>query len=177
MLKLYEAMFVVDSNKSRQDHDKVVEELTAVIQKGGGEPVNCEKWEERKLAYPLKHHKRGTYYLSHFRSQGDAIGRIERAAQLNETVLRVMVTVDEDGESMPVYADTSDDDPRGRRGGPPRGSSRHRSAGPGSAPVAPAERKPKAAAGSGEPATEKKSKPDAAASAQEPAADSKDAAD
>jgi ribosomal protein S6 len=121
-LKLYEAMFVVDSNKSRQDHDKVVEELTAVIQKGGGELVNCEKWEERKLAYPLMHHKRGTYYLSHFKSDGETIGRIERAAQLNETVLRVMVTVDVDGESMPVYADAPDDFPSrgGRRSGPPR---------------------------------------------------------
>ena len=116
-MKLYEAMFVVDSNKSRQDHDKVVEELNAVIQKGGGEVVNCDKWDERKLAYTLSRHKRGTYYLSHFRSDGEIIGRIERAAQLSETVLRVLITVDEDGESFPVYADTSDDGPRGRRGG------------------------------------------------------------
>ncbi|MHC4917466.1 MAG: 30S ribosomal protein S6 [Planctomycetota bacterium] len=116
-MKLYEAMFVVDSNKSRQDHDKVVEELSAVIQKGGGEVVNCDKWDERKLAYTLSRHKRGTYYLSHFRSDGETIGRIERAAQLSETVLRVLITVDEDGEAFPVYADTSDDGPRGRRGG------------------------------------------------------------
>jgi small subunit ribosomal protein S6 len=117
-LRLYEAMFVVDSNRSRQDHAKVVEELTAVIQKGGGEVVNCDKWEERRLAYPLQRHKRGTYYLSHFRSDGTVIDRIERAAQLSETVLRVLITVDEDGESFPVYADHADDDGGpGRRGG------------------------------------------------------------
>ncbi len=117
-MKLYEAMFVVDSNKSRQDHEKVVEELGSVIQKGGGELVNCDKWDERKLAYALKRHRRGTYYLSHFRSDGEAIGRIERAAQLNETVLRVMITVDEDGEAFPVYSEAPDArDARGRRGG------------------------------------------------------------
>ena len=116
-MALYEAMFVVDSNKSRQDHDAVVEEINGVVQKGGGEVVNCTKWEERKLAYPLNRHRRGTYYLSHFNAEGEAIGRIERAAQLNETVLRVLVTVDEDGQEMPVFADTSDDDRRPRRPG------------------------------------------------------------
>jgi ribosomal protein S6 len=115
-LKLYEAMFVVDSNKARTEHDKVLEELGTVIRKGGGEVVNCDKWDERKLCYPIKRHKRGTYYLSHFRSDGEAIGRIERAAQLSETVLRVLITVDEDGEAFPVYAEPPEDFPgRGRR--------------------------------------------------------------
>ncbi len=177
-MKLYEAMFVVDSNKSRQDHDKVVEELTAVIQKGGGEPVNCEKWEERKLAYPLKHHKRGTYYLSHFKSDGEIIGRIERVAQLNETVLRVMVTVDVDGEKMPVYADTSDEDSRGRRGGPPRdsrGPSRPRPAARSAAPAAPAA--PATPATPAAPAAPAKAVPKPKPENEAPAAESKEAAD
>jgi small subunit ribosomal protein S6 len=130
-LKLYEAMFVMDSNRARQDSDKVVEEIKGVIQKGGGEPVNCEKWEERKLAYAIKRQRRGTYYLAHFRSDGEAIGRIERAAQLNETVLRVLVLVDEDGEKMPVFAEpVGDSDRGGRRSGPPRRSGGPRGSGP-----------------------------------------------
>lgn len=149
-------MFVVDSNKARQDHDKVVEELNTVIQKGGGEVVNCDKWDERKLTYPIKHHKRGTYYLSHFRSDGDAIGRIERAAQLNETVLRVLLTVDEDGEKFPVYAEPVDDGPRGRRPGggfrgprPPRGERSDRPPRP-SGPPPGEKRSPEPPAASGE---------------------------
>ena len=135
-MKLYEAMFVVDSNKARQEHDKVIEELGTVIRKGGGEVVNCDKWDERKLCYPIKRHKRGTYYLSHFRSEGDAIGRIERAAQLSETVLRALITVDEDGEAFPVYAEPPDDFPgHGRRfdgdgDRPPRGRDGDRGGGP-----------------------------------------------
>ncbi len=114
-MRLYEAMFVVDSNRSRQDHEKVIEELSAIINKGGGEVVNCDKWEERKLAYPVNRHRRATYYLSHFRAAGDAIPRIERAAQLSDAVIRVLVTLDEDGEAFPVFAELSDTEPRSRR--------------------------------------------------------------
>lgn len=113
-MKLYEAMFVVDSNKARQEHEKVVEELKGVILKGGGEVVNCDKWEERKLCYAIKRHKRAIYYLAHFRAEGEAIVRIERAAQLCETVLRALITVDEDGEAFPVYIEPIEDMPFGR---------------------------------------------------------------
>jgi small subunit ribosomal protein S6 len=102
-------MFVVDSNRARTEQPKIIEELTAVIVKGGGQLVNCDKWDDRKLCYPLKRHKRGTYFLSHFNADGEAVSRIERAAQLSETVLRMLLTVDEDGEAFPVYADTGDD--------------------------------------------------------------------
>ncbi|HOX06059.1 MAG TPA: 30S ribosomal protein S6 [Planctomycetota bacterium] len=103
-MKLYEAMFVVDSNRARQDHAKVIEELRAVIEKGGGQVVNCDRWDERKLAYPIAKRRRGTYYLAHFNAEGDSIVKVQRAAELSETSLRVLITVDEDGEAFPVFA-------------------------------------------------------------------------
>jgi len=138
-LRLYEAMFVVDSNRSRQDHEKVIEELSAIIIKGGGEVVNCDKWEERKLAYPVNRHRRATYYLSHFRAPGDAIPRIERAAQLSEAVIRVLVTLDDDGEAFPVFAELSESGPRSRRhDSDSRGSDRNDSRRPAAAAEKPA---------------------------------------
>ena len=121
-MKLYEAMFLVDSNRARQDHAKVVEELTAVLQKGGAQVVNCDKWDERKLAYPIAKRRRGTYYLAHFRAEGEAIGRIERAASLDEAILRVLITVDEDGEAFPVFEVEPDEE--GFGGGRPDRDSR-----------------------------------------------------
>ena len=109
-MNLYEAMFLVDSNKAKQDHAKVLEEITEVIKKNGGEVVNLDKWDERKLAFPIAKRKRGTYYLSHFRAEGPAIGRIERSAGLSETILRTLVLRDEDGEAFPVYEVEEEED-------------------------------------------------------------------
>lgn len=123
-MKLYEAMFLVDSNHARQDHAKVIEELRAIIEKGGGQVVNCDRWDERKLAYPIAKRRRGTYYLAHFNAEGDAIVRVQRAAELSETSLRVLITVDEDGETFPIFAVEPEEEGYGhgdRDGRPDRG--------------------------------------------------------
>jgi small subunit ribosomal protein S6 len=109
-LNLYEAMFLVDSNKAKQDHAKVLEEITEIVKKNGGEMVNLDKWDERKLAYPIAKRKRGTYYLSHFRADGSVIGKIERSAGLSETILRTLIVCDEDGEAFPVYEVEEEED-------------------------------------------------------------------
>jgi len=144
-LKLYEAMFLVDSNRARADHAKVLEELKAVLEKGGGQLVNCDRWDERKLAYAIAKRRRGSYYLAHFRAEGEAITRIQRAAELSETVLRVLVTVDEDGEAFPVFAVEPEEEGYGhgdREGRPDRDRDRDReSRGPRESRPAP-ERRP-----------------------------------
>lgn len=95
--KLYEAMFIVDSNKAREDYQKMEGICTATITRHGGEIVKAVKWDDRRLAYEIKKCKRGTYILVHFNSDTQVIGKIDRQIQLNENILRCLITVDEDG--------------------------------------------------------------------------------
>ena len=139
-MQLYEAMFLVDGGKARDDLDAVRDEISQTVARQGAELVNCEKWEERKLAYPVKRHKRGTFLLSHFHAPPDAIPRIERAFQLSEVVLRVLITVDEDGSEIVSPSPSRSDRPFGD-------SSRSRSSGgssPRRAPVQNEAQKPQA---------------------------------
>lgn len=117
-VRLYECMWVVDSNTGREDYNKVLEALKEIVSKGGGSWINAEKWEERRLAYPIKKKKRGLYIICHFSAPTDTIIKIDRNAKLSEVVLRHMITVDEDGLTLiPQVRTIEDDDFGGGFGG------------------------------------------------------------
>lgn len=92
-LNKYEAMFLLDTSRSAKDWDKVVGHVQDILKKNGAEILSCEKWGERKLAYGIGHHKRAVYLLVLFLCPGPAIGRIKRACQISDVIVRVLITV------------------------------------------------------------------------------------
>src|SRR5262249_60772156 len=46
--------------------------------------------DERRLAYPIKNHQKGLYYLMYFRTEGKNLLNVERDLALCEVVLRYM---------------------------------------------------------------------------------------
>jgi ribosomal protein S6 len=90
-------MFLVDSNRAGQDWSGVTEHVHGVIRRHGGEIVNSEKWDERKLAYPVQGHARATYILVHFNAPPAAIAPALADFQISDLVLRVLILRDEDG--------------------------------------------------------------------------------
>lgn len=141
--KLYEGMFLVDSAVAAKDWAGVEAHIQEIISKHGGELVYSEKWPDRRLAYEVKGCRKGTYFLTYFRSTGETIDDMRRDVSLSERILRVLF-IQEDGldeemtgrqnkEIEPPPAelaigrernfDTSGRPPRGGRGGPRRESS------------------------------------------------------
>ena len=100
-LRLYESMFLVDNNRAKENVETVVAGLRDLVAKAGGQVVNCEKWDERKLTYEIARQRRGTYVLCHWNGPNDAPAKVERACQLSDYVLRVLTVVDEDGIEIP----------------------------------------------------------------------------
>ena len=88
--KLYEAMFLIDPAKAT-DWDAVVSTLESVLKRADGEIVSMKKWGERKLAYEINGKTKGTYILCYFRGNGERIQDIEKAVQLSEQVMRVLI--------------------------------------------------------------------------------------
>jgi len=87
---VYEGMYILDSNRFAQEGEKVVERLEEMIRKAGGEILVSRLWEERRLAYPIKGHRRGTYWLMYFRVDSSQISGIRRQCQLSEEILRTL---------------------------------------------------------------------------------------
>lgn len=108
-MKLYEAMFVVNYNAAKESFEKVEAECFSCITRHGGEVVNSIKWDDRRLAYEIKKQKRATYILVHFKAPGESVSRIERQCKLSEDILRVLITVDEDGEEVSTFTPVRDE--------------------------------------------------------------------
>ena len=85
---VYECMFLLDTNKVAGDVPAAAKQLHAILERNHAEVLASRPWDERRLAYPIKNHKKGLYYLTYFRTEGPNLINIERDMALNETVMR-----------------------------------------------------------------------------------------
>jgi small subunit ribosomal protein S6 len=87
---VYEGMFLLDSNRYGRDPDGVAGQIPAMIQEAGGQMLVSRLWEERRLAYPIKGHRKGTYWLTYFRLDGGQLADLKRQCRLSNSILRVL---------------------------------------------------------------------------------------
>jgi small subunit ribosomal protein S6 len=87
---VYEGMFIFDANRYARDHDlpKIVEKWIA---DAGGEILVSRLWEERRLAYPIRGHRKGTYWLIYFKTDSQSIKPLNRLCEIDDNVLRHLV--------------------------------------------------------------------------------------
>ena len=100
-MKLYEGMFLLDNSKANKDWEAVEAHVHGILERHGANIKKSQKWGERKLAYEISGHKRGTYMLVHFEANGDAIVPVRRDAGLSDTIIRMLIVIDEDGDELP----------------------------------------------------------------------------
>jgi small subunit ribosomal protein S6 len=84
-------MFILDSNRYARDAASTVAQIPSSVEQLGGKMLASRLWEERRLAYPIKGHRKGTYWLTYFRLDGDQLTNLSRQFQLNEGILRNLV--------------------------------------------------------------------------------------
>jgi small subunit ribosomal protein S6 len=87
----YEGMFVLDSAKVAVNWDESVKHVHDILAKHNAEIVASRQWDERRLAYPVEGHKKGTYLLTFFRTEGENLKEIEADCRLSELVLRDLI--------------------------------------------------------------------------------------
>ncbi len=90
-LSLYEGLFLFNPQAIEGNLQTAVDHLTEILSRAEAEVVALTRWDERKLAYPIKGQKRGLYLLAHFRVRGAQVANIERDVNLSELLLRAMV--------------------------------------------------------------------------------------
>lgn len=90
-VRLYEGLFLLNQQAIASEFAAVVEHVRQVITRGGAELDVLRKWDERRLAYPVRGQKRGVYLLAYFRAPVSEIARMERDFNLSEQVLRSMI--------------------------------------------------------------------------------------
>jgi small subunit ribosomal protein S6 len=87
----YEGMFLLDPVKHGADPESTEKAVTDLLEKHGAKIVQSERWDERKLAYEIKGHKRGVYLLTYFEMPGENVDAMRRETRIIEPILRQMV--------------------------------------------------------------------------------------
>lgn len=93
--KLYEGMFLFDSNLAAKDWPGLERHVQEILTKNGAELVYSERWPDRKLCYDVKGAKKGTYYLTYFRAPPANTRQVQRDSELSERILRLLIVQDE----------------------------------------------------------------------------------
>jgi small subunit ribosomal protein S6 len=88
---VYEGMFLLDNQVVREDWKKAKGLVTDALQKHGGTVLASRRWDERKLAYPIKRRRRGTFCLTYYQMGNEGITGLRRDLELSEHVLRYLI--------------------------------------------------------------------------------------
>ena len=92
-MKKYEGMFILKPDLSEEDRKTLFNQISEAITKHQGNVTTAAIWAERKKFYfTLKKYAEGLYYLVNFTLLPTAIKDIRHTYQLNENILRVLIS-------------------------------------------------------------------------------------
>lgn len=92
-MKNYEIMFIVKATLSEDEVKKVVENFKNVLTTNGATIVNFVEMGQKELAYEIKKHKNGYYFVATIESNDDAaIKEFDRLSLISGDMLRHLIT-------------------------------------------------------------------------------------
>ncbi len=90
-MAVYEGMFILDPTKFARDPGAAAQQVADLLTNHGGTILAARLWDERKLAYPIKGHKKGVYWLTYFTMPGGNLIALERQCEITEDIVRKLV--------------------------------------------------------------------------------------
>ena len=90
-MAVYEGMFILEPGRYARDPGAVTQQIADLIGQQGGTVLAARLWDERKLAYPIKGHKKGVYWLTYFRMEGTNLTALERQCEITDDIIRKLV--------------------------------------------------------------------------------------
>ena len=100
----YESVLIARQDLGASHVNNIVEELTAVDEKEGGQVVRVDNWGLKNLAYRIKKNRKGHYVLMNITAPANAIAEFERVMRFNEDIIRYMTV------KVDAFSDASADD-------------------------------------------------------------------
>jgi small subunit ribosomal protein S6 len=95
-LQRYEVVAIVLTDLSEDDITALIDRSQTIITDRKGVIAKIDKWGKRHLAYEIKKHKDGCYFLIDFAGDGAIVAEIERTYKIDDRILKFM-TVKKEG--------------------------------------------------------------------------------
>lgn len=90
-MRKYEIMFVVNPTLDEAAIKKVAEEMKKLLEDNGAKVEQMKDMGQKDLAYEIKKHKKGYYFLINVEAPIKAINEYNRIANVNENIIRSLV--------------------------------------------------------------------------------------
>jgi small subunit ribosomal protein S6 len=87
----YELVFIVQPEIEEQPLTALVDVITKTINDLKGQIHQVEPWGKRRLAYSIKKHREGFYFLMKMELPASAVRSLERSLKLMEDVIRHLI--------------------------------------------------------------------------------------
>ena len=92
-MRKYEIMYIVRATLSEDEINGVKKNFEEILSKNGAKIVDSKELGQKELAYEIKKHKVGYYFLVTAESKDDkAINEFDRLALISKDVIRHLVT-------------------------------------------------------------------------------------
>ena len=91
-MREYEIMFIVKPTLGEDEVKNVVKSFTKVLTDNGAKIASEKEMGQRDLAYEIKKHKAGYYFLLVVEAPVEAINEFNRIVNISDTVIRALVT-------------------------------------------------------------------------------------
>jgi len=101
-MRYYELLYIVNPNLEDDKVNNIIDEIGNEINKSKVSIINHYLWGKKRLAYPIKNNKYGTYILLQFSAEKfDFLIEFERFLILNKSIIRhQLVRLDEEPEKV-----------------------------------------------------------------------------
>jgi len=90
-LRNYQSVLILKPDLDEGNVDQVVEKITSLIQKFGGEVLKLERWGKKRLAYKVKKNKFGYYLNIYHTCDAGQIPPLEKEYKLVDTLIKFLV--------------------------------------------------------------------------------------
>lgn len=90
-MKNYEISFIIRPDLEKDAVDKIAKEFEDILVKNGANVLSSKEVGQRELAYTIKGHKTGYYYLINIESDNAAIDEFNRLATIDENIIRHII--------------------------------------------------------------------------------------
>ena len=95
-MRKYEIMFIVKPTLDEATIKKVADDVKVMLEKFGSNVVDVKDMGQRDLAYEIKKHKKGYYFLFVVEASVDAINEFNHIVNISEDIIRALVVKLED---------------------------------------------------------------------------------
>ncbi len=89
-MREFDTTFIVQPEISEEGREALLAKLRGVLERAGATPLEIDDMGKKKLAYEIRRFQKGHYLSFLYLDSGKAVGEIERALRLDESILRFL---------------------------------------------------------------------------------------